>query len=94
MIAFIILVLFNVADIGLTLYALRLGAVELNPILGPLMTRYGPATVLIFAKVCVLPAAWFLLRGTPALLWLTIAYGFLLLWNLSQIRSMLKRAKA
>lgn len=41
----------HVADYATTIHALGKGALEANPFLRPLMTRYGPRTALALAKL-------------------------------------------
>lgn len=90
---FYLLVGLNAADIGTTVYAVRIGAVEDNPLLAPLMARFGVAPALVVAKLAVLPAMWFL-RDTPVMPFLVGGYAGLLGWNLLQIQKQIANNKA
>ena len=79
-------VLVNVLDAALTLYALKLGGSEGNPLLGALMRRVHPALVLAATKgaYIVLVGAW-LPAVAPWLPWMTAFFVAVCAWNTVQI---------
>ena len=84
-------VLVNLLDAGLTLYALKLGGSEGNPLLGALMRRVHPALVLAVTKgaYIVLVGAW-LPAVSPWLPWMTAFFVAVCAWNVVQIRRLRK----
>ena len=80
------LVLVNVLDAALTLYAIKLGGSEGNPLLGALMRRVHPALVLAVTKgsYIVLVGAW-LPAVAPWLPWMTAFVAAVCAWNVVQI---------
>jgi len=84
-------VLVNVLDAALTLYALKLGGSEGNPLLGALMRRVHPALVLAVTKgaYIVLVGAW-LPAVAPWLPWMTAFFVAVCAWNVVQIRRLRK----
>ena len=76
----------NVLDAALTLYALKLGGSEGNPLLGALMRRVHPALVLAATKgaYIVLVGAW-LPAVAPWLPWMTAFFVAVCAWNIVQI---------
>ena len=84
----------NVLDAALTLYALKLGGSEGNPLLGALMRRVHPALVLAATKGAYIVAVGaFLPAVAPWLPWLTALFVAVCAWNVVQIGK-LKREKA
>lgn len=79
-------VLVNVLDAALTLYAIKLGGSEGNPLLSALMRRVHPALVLAAIKgaYIVLAGAW-LSAVAPWLPWVTAAFMAVCAWNAAQI---------
>ena len=85
----------NVLDAALTLYALKLGGSEGNPLLGALMRRVHPALVLATTKgaYIVLVGAW-LPAVSPWLPWVTAFFVAVCAWNAVQIRRLRKTTPA
>ena len=85
----------NVLDAALTLYALKLGGSEGNPLLGALMRRLHPALVLASTK-----GAYIVLVGAvlpalaPWLPWMTAFFVAVCAWNAVQIRRLRKTTPA
>ena len=81
----------NILDAALTLYALKLGGSEGNPLLGALMRRVHPALVLAVTKgaYIVLVGAW-LPAVAPWLPWMTAFFAAVCAWNVVQIRRLRK----
>lgn len=81
----------NVLDAALTLYALKLGGTEGNPLLGALMRRVHPALVLAATKgaYIVLVGAW-LPAVAPWLPWMTAFFVAVCAWNVVQIMRLRK----
>lgn len=79
-------VLVNVLDAALTLYALRRGGTEANPLLRALMRRLHPVAVLVLVKgaLIVAVAVW-LSEAAPWLPLLTGAFAVICAWNAEQI---------
>ena len=79
-------VLVNVLDAALTLWALKLGGAEGNPLLGALVRRVHPALVLAATKgaYIVLVGAW-LPAVAPWLPWMTAFFVAVCAWNTVQI---------
>ena len=76
----------NVLDAALTLYALKLGASELNPLMR-LAMRVMPAPVALLAIKCayVVAIAVMLADAAPWLPWLTAFFAAICAWNAVQI---------
>ena len=76
----------NVLDAALTLYALKLGGTEGNPLMRALMRRVHPALVLAVTKgaYIVLVGAW-LPAVSPWLPWMTALFVAVCAWNAVQI---------
>ena len=85
----------NILDALLTLYALKLGGAEGNPLLGALMRRVHPALVLAATKgaYIVLVGAW-LPAVSPWLPWMTAFFAAVCAWNAVQIRRLRKTTPA
>ena len=85
----------NILDAALTLYALKLGGSEGNPLLGALMRRVHPALVLAATKgaYIVLVGAW-LPAVAPWLPWMTAFFVAVCAWNVVQIRRLRKTTPA
>ena len=77
----------NVLDAALTLYALKLGGSEGNPLLGALMRRVHPALVLAATKGAYIVAvgAFLLPAVAPWLPWMTAFFVAVCAWNTVQI---------
>ena len=90
-----VFVLVNVLDAALTLYALKLGGSEGNPLLGALMRRVHPALVLAATKgaYIVLVGEW-LPAVAPWLPWMTAFFVAVCAWNVVQIRRLRKTTPA
>ena len=79
-------VLVNMLDAALTLYALKLGGTEGNPLLGALMRRVHPALVLAVTKGAYIVAVGaFLPAVAPWLPWMTAFFVAVCAWNVVQI---------
>ncbi len=76
----------NVLDAALTLYALKLGASELNPLMR-LAMRVMPAPVALLAIKCayVVAVGVMLADAAPWLPWLTAFFAAICAWNAVQI---------
>jgi hypothetical protein len=85
----------NVADALLTLYALRQGATEVNPLMRAMMRRVHPALVAAATKgaYIVLVGAW-LPAVAPWLPWMTAFFVAVCAWNVVQIRRLRKTTPA
>ena len=85
----------NILDALLTLYALKLGGAEGNPLLGALMRRVHPALVLAATKgaYIALVGAW-LPAVAPWLPWMTAFFVAVCAWNVVQIRRLRKTTPA
>ena len=81
----------NILDALLTLYALKLGASELNPLMR-LAMRVMPAPVALLAIKCayVVAVAAMLAEAAPWLPWLTAFFAAVCAWNVFQILKMRK----
>ena len=81
----------NVLDAALTLYALKLGGTEGNPLMRALMRRVHPALVLAATKgaYIVLVGAW-LPAVAPWLPWMTAFFVAVCAWNVVQIGKLRK----
>lgn len=82
----------NVADALLTLYALRLGGAEANPLIRALMRRVHPALALVIVKgAFVVAVAVWLADVAPWLPLLTGVFAGICAWNAVQIVRMRAR---
>jgi hypothetical protein len=81
----------NILDAMLTLYALRQGATEVNPLMRAAM-RVMPANValLIVKGVYVIAVGVMLDQLAPWLPWLVAFFGAICIWNMVQIVRMRK----
>ena len=79
----------NVVDAMLTLYALKLGASEANPLMKQAM-RLMPAPVALLAVkgAYVVAVAVMLAEAAPWLPWLTAFFALICCWNVAQILKM------
>ena len=81
----------NILDALLTLYAIKLGGSEGNPLLGALMRRVHPALVLAVTKGSYIVAVGaFLPALAPWLPWLTALFVAVCAWNAVQIGKLKK----
>ena len=81
----------NVLDAALTLYALKLGGSEGNPLLRALMRRVHPALVLAVTKGAYIVLVGALLPAmAPWLPWMTAAFMAVCAWNVVQIGKLRK----
>ena len=84
-------VLVNLLDAGLTLYALKLGGTEGNPLMRALMRRVHPALVLAATKGAYIVAVGaFLPAVAPWLPWMTAFFVAVCAWNAVQIGKLKK----
>ena len=81
----------NVLDALLTLYALKLGASELNPLMKQAM-RVMPAPVALLAVkgAYIIAVGVMLAEAAPWLPWLTAFFAAICAWNVFQILKMRK----
>ena len=85
-------VLVNVLDAALTLWALKLGGAEGNPLLGALMRRVHPALVLAVTKGAYIVAVGAFLPAVASWLpWMTAFFVAVCAWNVLQIVRMRAR---
>ena len=85
----------NVLDAALTLWALKLGGSEGNPLLGALMRRVHPALVLAATKGAYIVAVGVMLAQiAPWLPWMTAFFVAVCAWNVVQIRRLRKTTPA
>lgn len=79
----------NILDALLTLYAMRQGATEVNPLMRAAM-RVMPAPVALLAikGAYVVTVAVMLAEAAPWLPWLTAFFGAICAWNVIQILKM------
>jgi hypothetical protein len=79
----------NVLDAALTLYALKLGASELNPLMR-LAMRVMPAPVALLAVkgAYIIAVGVMLADAAPWLPWLTAFFAAICAWNVFQILKM------
>ena len=85
----------NVLDAALTLYALKLGGTEGNPLLGAMMRRVHPALVLAATKGAYIVAVGALLPAVaPWLPWMTAFFVAVCAWNVVQIVKLRKTTPA
>ena len=88
-------VLVNVLDAALTLYALKLGGSEGNPLMRALMRRVHPALVLAVTKGAYIVLVGALLPAmAPWLPWMTAFFVAVCAWNVVQIRRLRKTTPA
>ena len=85
----------NILDAALTLYALKLGGSEGNPLLRALMRRLHPAMVLASTKgAYIVLVGAFLPALAPWLPWMTAFFVAVCAWNVVQIRRLRKTTPA
>lgn len=90
---FIAFVIVNILDAALTLYGLKLGASELNPVLRFLMKKLPAPVAILSIKGIVLIGMWMSLSSVAvALPWLVLAFSLVCVWNIWQIIKMRKNA--
>ena len=76
----------NILDAVLTLYALKLGASELNPLMRLAMrVMPAPAALLAVKGAYVVTVAVMLPEAAPWLPWLTAFFAAICAWNAGQI---------
>jgi hypothetical protein len=76
----------NVLDAALTLYAMRQGASEVNPLMRAAMRVMPPAVALLAIKgAYVVAVAVMLAEAAPWLPWLTAFFAAICAWNAGQI---------
>ena len=76
----------NIIDAVLTLYALKLGASELNPLMRAAMrVMPAPAALLAVKGAYVVTVAVMLAEAAPWLPWLTAFFAAICAWNAGQI---------
>ena len=81
----------NIIDAVLTLYAMRQGASEANPLMREAMRVMPPAVALLAVKgAYVVTVAVMLAEAAPWLPWLTAFFGVICAWNIGQIVRMRK----
>jgi len=81
----------NVLDAGLTLYALRQGASEVNPLMKAAMRLVpAPVALLIVKGAYVVAVGVMLAEVAPWLPWLTAFFALICCWNVFQILKMRK----
>ena len=81
----------NIIDAVLTLYALKRGASELNPLMRLAMrVMPAPAALLAIKGAYVVAVAVMLAEAAPWLPWLTAFFGVICAWNIGQIVRMRK----
>jgi predicted aconitase with swiveling domain len=81
----------NVADALLTLYAMRNGATEANPIMRAAMrVMPAPVALLIVKGAYVVAVGVMLAQLAPWLPWLVAFFGAICAWNMVQIVRMRK----
>ena len=86
---FALFVAVNVLDAGLTLYALRQGASEANPLLRLAMrVMPAPVALLIVKGAYVVAVGVMLPEASPWLPWLTAFFVAVCAWNVAQILKM------
>ena len=79
----------NILDALLTLYALRQGATEANPLMRAAMRVMPPAAALLAVKgAYVVAVAVMLAEAAPWLPWLTAFFAAICVWNVIQILKM------
>lgn len=79
----------NVLDALLTLYAFKLGASELNPMMRLAMrVMPAPAALLAVKGAYVVTVAVMLPESAPWLPWLTAFFALICCWNIFQILKM------
>ena len=85
----------NVLDAALTLYALKLGGSEGNPLLRALMRKLHPALVLASTKGAYIVLVGAVLPAVaPWLPWMTAFFVAVCAWNAVQIRRLRKTTPA
>lgn len=88
------LVVLFALDVASTLYFLRLGIAEANPLISGLMKRWGPRTALFIVKVVALAVIAYV--ADDLLLWqrfvILAGYVGLIEWNLYRIYTVRRKA--
>ena len=81
----------NILDAGLTLYALRQGATEVNPLMRLAMrVMPAPVALLIVKGAYIVAVGVMLAQLAPWLPWLVAFFGAICAWNMVQIVRMRK----
>ena len=80
-----ILALLNAIDAILTLRVLEKGGREMNPLLAPLMKRFGALPVLIVSKVALIVIVY-AFSSEPLTWGLCVGYALLCAWNFRELR--------
>ena len=76
----------NILDAGRTLYAMRQGASEVNPLMRAAMRVMPPPAALLTVKgAYVVTVAVMLAEAAPWLPWLTAFFAAICAWNAGQI---------
>jgi len=79
----------NILDAVLTLYALKLGASEANPLMRLAMrVMPAPVALMVVKGVYVVAVAVMLPEASPSLPWLTAFFAAICAWNVFQILKM------
>jgi hypothetical protein len=83
------LVAVNVLDAGLTLYALRQGATEVNPLMRLAMRLMpAPVALLVVKGAYIVAVGVMLAQLAPWMPWLVAFFGAICAWNVIQILKM------
>ena len=76
----------NIIDAVLTLYALKLGASELNPLMRLAMrVMPAPVALMVVKGVYIIAVGAMLAEAAPWLPWLTAFFAAICAWNVFQI---------
>ena len=76
----------NILDAVLTLYALKLGASELNPLMRLAMrVMPAPVALMVVKGVYIIAVGAMLAEAAPWLPWLTAFFAAICAWNVFQI---------
>ena len=79
----------NVLDAGLTLYALRQGATEVNPLMRLAMRLMpAPVALLVVKGAYIVAVGVMLAQLAPWMPWLVAFFGAICAWNVIQILKM------
>jgi len=79
------ILLAQLLDFATTVVALRLGAVEQNGLMAPLINTYGVDTFLTIKVITGIVLAWFAWRRPLAAWLISLVYYAIALWNLGVI---------
>lgn len=83
---FALFVAVNILDAGLTLYAMRQGATEVNPLMRLAMRAMpAPAALLAVKGAYVVAVGAMLAQLAPWMPWLVAFFGAICAWNIVQI---------